>query len=235
MLPRRKLKKSVALASAAFLLAAMLVGDAVALDENRPATPPSCAADGTCRPKRESWGHFHTRWRPWPGEPAPQQITPDAALPSDIEQLPPFQRPEATQEDLRGPAKPPKAKPQSEEEENDQPPQALPDAEVLPELDPFGPQGGLPAPPTRDDTPPVLPASLRQISRRHRGALPQPPQFSRPKRAVVQANLEKRAPIRLINPAAAIVDRSAAALRTANYVEIDGVPAREVHADFTAE
>jgi len=233
MLPRRKLKKSVALASAAFLLAAMHVGDAVALDENRPASTPSCVADGTCRPKRESWGHFHTRWRPWPGDPAPQQITPDATLPSDGRRLAPFQRPEATQEDLRGPAKPPKVK--SPSEENDQPPQALPDAEVLPEIDPFGPQGGLPASPTRNDTPPVLPASLRQISRTHRGALPRPPQFSSRKRAVVQANLEKRTLIRLINPAAAIVDRPTAALKTANYVEIDGAPAMEVHADFTAE
>jgi len=31
-------------------------------------SPPPCCADGICYPNYEYWGHYTTRWRPWPGE-----------------------------------------------------------------------------------------------------------------------------------------------------------------------
>jgi hypothetical protein len=64
-------------------------------------SPPPCCADGICYPNYETWGHYKTRWRPWPiqlaatapGAPtAPPAARPDAppyeVLPPEEEDRP---------------------------------------------------------------------------------------------------------------------------------------------------
>ncbi len=75
----------------------------------RPDSPCPCAADGMCYPKRDTWGNYKTQWHAWPGE--SMGLTPtraDGTLP-DGRQLQPYIRPQLDQEDLRGPARPPRA------------------------------------------------------------------------------------------------------------------------------
>jgi len=67
-----------------------------------PPSPPPCAADGTCRPNRDSWGFNRTRWRRWPGEEVPAP-TPAEEEEEDIRELPEIERPSPRQEDIRGP------------------------------------------------------------------------------------------------------------------------------------
>ena len=129
----------------------------------QPETPCPCAADGICRPKRETWGHYKTRWRTWPGELRGDE--PELAdTPSATEEtLPPFETPTPEQEDLRGPAK--KDAPDEATAEDgdplDVPAQLLPGPEALPAIDP---QGSQLHEPQLEDAPPELPASLRQAA-----------------------------------------------------------------------
>ena len=71
-----------------------------------PPSPPPCAPDGACYPKRDTWGYNVTRWRAWPGE-DPVVPTPVDVLPPDEEiPLRPLERPDPRDEDLRGPRRP---------------------------------------------------------------------------------------------------------------------------------
>lgn len=75
----------------------------------RPDSPCPCAADGMCYPKRDTWGSYKTQWHAWPGESVGMTPTrADGTLP-DGGQLQPYIRPRLDQEDLRGPARPPRA------------------------------------------------------------------------------------------------------------------------------
>ncbi|QDT01416.1 hypothetical protein [Adhaeretor mobilis] len=106
-----------------------------------PETPCACAADGNCRPKRDTWGVWHTHWRPWPGDPA--AVPPTTADPQYSEDeeagLKGIERPIPSKEDKAGPEK-------QEREEDDATVEALGDplspegggAEALPELEPLG-------------------------------------------------------------------------------------------------
>jgi hypothetical protein len=147
-----------------------------------PATPCPCAADGTCYPKRDTWGFYRTNWRPAPGDNVGRVPTPAAqGLENLREQLEPFVRPLPEQEDLRGPAKP--TRPSVTTEGNEAPAgrqpaggqpaggQQLPaeageaaPAEAQPldglDLPGFGPQGSFNALPQLEDAPPALPTNL---------------------------------------------------------------------------
>ena len=199
-----------------------------------PPTPNPCAADGVCRPKRDSWGHYKTNWRPWPGETVGQQ--PDEAGPEDVpteDFLPPVELPKPEQEDLRGPAKD-KKKPQRSSDAADE---ALPAAqlELLDDTDPFGPQGNnqpqqLPlVDPNMEDAPPALPASLRQAAllrnvaplAQRQPTVANPPITALPpvRQPLQQANWQQPA-IGLVNPASALVtDPEADSLQQAIYYE----------------
>ena len=55
-------------------------------------SPGPCCADGKCRPKRDTWGHYKTRWRQWPLDPRaevpgpePDDAPVDGILPPDAE------------------------------------------------------------------------------------------------------------------------------------------------------
>lgn len=147
------------------------VGDA--LCGCSPTTPCPCAADGVCRPKRTTWGHYNTRWRTWPGEqagrtPTPADQTADEA--EEIDPLGPFETPKPEQEDLRTAPKARKKKVDDDapaELPGEEPaqllpgPDAQPEGDALPDLDPFG---QLPTVPEMEDAPPALPASLRQAA-----------------------------------------------------------------------
>ncbi len=140
-----------------------------------PTTPCACAADGICRPKRETWGHYHTRWRTWPGEvierPPSQTGEPDAADDQVVDPLDGYETPKPEQEDLRAP---PKAKRERAVEEaapvelpGAEPAPLLPGPEEAPaEEDPidFDPFSELPELPQMEDAPPALPPSLRQAA-----------------------------------------------------------------------
>lgn len=149
-------------------------------------TPCRCAADGICRPKRTTWGHYDTRWRSWPGEP-PRRTTSGASQTpeeaDDPQNLPEYELPTPEQEDLRVPPKSKKKKDDDESSEEElpvempgaapfglpaeEPAQLLPGPEAAPaeedgfDLDPFG---VLPEVPPMEDAPPALPASLRQAA-----------------------------------------------------------------------
>lgn len=145
-----------------------------------PTTPCPCAADGVCRPKRDSWGHYKTRWRAWPGETSGQEptlATPDETEESTLDELPPYQTPPPEQEDLRVPAKDKKKAGDEEGEATEMqielpgelPGEALPGPGIQPapggaaepdDFDPFSQQPGVPL----DDAPPALPPSLRQAA-----------------------------------------------------------------------
>jgi len=141
-----------------------------------PPTPSPCAADGICRPNQELFGYSQTRWRPWPGDPKPEEPTlagdKDPATEQEME-LAPFLRPTPEEEDTRGPAK---TKSFTPSEENS--PQALPE----PEEDPFSDldlQNSIPELYTGEDAPPELPQGLRNFASanrlaHHRTAQPSP-------------------------------------------------------------
>jgi len=120
-----------------------------------PPTPPPCAADGVCRPNQASFGYSQTRWRPWPGDPQPEQPT-LAEDPTTEEEmrLEPLEHPAPEKEDLRGPTKSNSFTPPEEDSS-----QASPDP--IPELDP---QSSLPALPQQEDAPPELPRSLQRFA-----------------------------------------------------------------------
>ncbi|MEM9351598.1 MAG: hypothetical protein AAGA92_01155 [Planctomycetota bacterium] len=103
----------------------------------RPDVPCPCEADGVCRPNRLEWGFYHTNWRRWPGDAPSAAETAEAEAEEQLkEELPGFQRPEAVDEDLRGPAKPDRDKDDDEAEEEAAPADGVP--AVLPL------QGGVP-------------------------------------------------------------------------------------------
>jgi len=179
----------------------------------QPQTPCPCAADGVCRPKRESWGHYKTRWRSWPGELRDQQPTlTDSTTDGPEQALPPFEAPIPEQEDLRGPVKDKKKKNRREEADNgvdnratDEPGQLLPGPEDLEDLPAFDPQGHQFDLPTLEDAPPALPESLRQAA-----LSMNVPQFSarhqpRTTQALVHQASQQQPALGLINPASVIV------------------------------
>lgn len=185
----------------------------------QPQTPCPCAADGVCRPNRETWGHYKTRWRTWPGEISGDKPTVADAPTTEAETLPPFETPIPEQEDLRGP---PKEKPSKDEEpaaeaEGDMPAQLLPGPEALPAIDPQGNnQHQLPQ---LEDAPPELPESLRQAAI----MLNQPPagqvQLAPSQPHVQQVSWQPPA-AGLINPASAVVvEQAGNTLQQAIYYE----------------
>lgn len=154
----------------------------------RPDSPCPCAADGMCYPKRDTWGNYKTQWHAWPGESTGLTPTrPDGTLP-DGGQLQPYIRPRLDQEDLRGPARPPRAttpaegavpaingaapgvnapapaQPAAGAPAGNQ--EAAPPANDglqlpgLPDIPGFGPQGNLQPLPRLEDAPPALPQGL---------------------------------------------------------------------------
>lgn len=66
---------------------------------NDPPLPPPCAVDGACRPKRDTFGYYSTRWRPWPGERSPTETSLDAER-----GLPPVEPIDPKLEDREAPA-----------------------------------------------------------------------------------------------------------------------------------
>lgn len=61
------------------------------------ATPPPCAASGTCRPKTDTYGYYEQKWRTWPGEESDSDPQPTLA---DEEVIDP---PAPEKEDLQAP------------------------------------------------------------------------------------------------------------------------------------
>ncbi|MEM8943793.1 MAG: hypothetical protein AAGD11_01315 [Planctomycetota bacterium] len=206
-----------------------------------PSTPCACAADGVCRPKRDSWGHYKTRWRAWPGEPSGQTPTladQQGAAAPEVTPLPDYETPLLEQEDLRAPKK---KKQEKAEEADDAMPIELPgelpgqllpgpgDApadQAAPDLDPFS---GVPEVPPMEDAPPALPASLRQAAESMgMPTLSQKSQTGLKPAAILQASAEM--PIqqadwqsseltKLVNPAAAAIEPAGAPLQQAVYYE----------------
>lgn len=119
------------------------------------ATPAPCSAEGGCRPKRSTFGHYQVRWRRWPG---------------DVDETGPAVGDDSEQEDtLMGPIDPPPAT-----EEDQQAPPPIEDEVVseqssdgesqleisLPPLPEVRPEPALPprqAEPADPDGPPALP------------------------------------------------------------------------------
>ncbi len=171
----------------AFGVLVLLLTDAGSLSYGgscQPPTPSPCAADGVCRPKADSWGHYETRWRSWPGEPMSQRPTSAGRGPDGKAQgLAPFELPKPEQEDLRGPVK---NKSDKKKKATDIPTPAIevpvmeiPAGEPVPDvpaepadaLQIFEPQSstqpeapGMAEVPNTNDDPPVLPKSLRQAA-----------------------------------------------------------------------
>lgn len=154
----------------------------------RPSTPYPCAADGTCRPKRETFGSYHTRWRPWPGDPQQAVSTlDDDQTPDDKQELKGFERPTPEKEGNRAPAKTkafqsPESEPEPETDaseaatEEQEPATDLPAEDLFPDFDD---QSSYQLLPPQDDAPPALPPSLRKFATSHqlaRIAVPQLPQ-----------------------------------------------------------
>ena len=122
-----------------------------------PPTPGPCAADGICRPNRESFGYNQTRWRPWPGDPQPKKPTLADEQAEDVEmELDPFERPPAEKEGNRAPTKTKALEAGTAESEESEPVESL-----LPNLDDQGSHRAMPLP---DDAPPPLPESLRKFA-----------------------------------------------------------------------
>lgn len=154
----------------------------------RPDSPCPCAADGMCYPRRDTWGNYKTQWHAWPGDSVGLTPTPvEGTLPGESDQLQPYIRPRLDQEDLRGPARPPRATtpaagaapaadggvPGANAPAAAQPAVGAPvqeqeaappanDGLQLPGLPGFGPQGNLKALPRLEDGPPALPQGLSQ-------------------------------------------------------------------------
>lgn len=104
-----------------------------------PPTPAPCAADGSCLPKRATWGYYGTSWRPWPGDNAGIRPTP-AATPEERgdDELGGFAEPLPQEETKAGPNQPDRD-------------QAVPGEAAEGE-----PEGGF------DPLPPVEPLGIRQ-------------------------------------------------------------------------
>ena len=195
-------------AGAAVMIGFSLFSNAVAIDPCRPATPGPCKADGVCRPNEIEWGHYRTRWRTWPGEKKETGATPDAADPSQEGlTLPPLERPNPEDENLRGPAKTTTEKTKQDaategEVQGLDPLQpgldpvqpelnpVQPEADDVPEFELQGYQNLIPIP--AFDAPPELPTSLRK-------AAIQPPASPAPKTS--SQRTQQTSTTRLVNPA----------------------------------
>ncbi|MCA9241221.1 MAG: hypothetical protein KDA37_13520 [Planctomycetales bacterium] len=147
-----------------------------------------CAAEGACRPKRDTWGYYQTRWSRWPTDPGDSVTVPAEGS----SQLPTLVVPPKTEEDRAAPA-PSDAEETSEAEAPQSPEVDLPDLPPLPDL-PGAPAG---APAERPDGPPELPplpglspppgigppsapgASNRRTYRRENAPPPLPTSFAR--------------------------------------------------------
>lgn len=146
-----------------------------------PATPCPCAADGTCYPKRDTWGFYRTNWRAAPGDNVGRVPTPAGQGSQErLQELPNLVRPLPEQEDLRGPVRP--TRPSATAEGAEAPPAAsgqqppaedaqapAEGAEAAPAVAPpaggldlpgFGPQGSFQSLPQIEDAPPALPTGL---------------------------------------------------------------------------
>ncbi len=172
--------------AAAIVMGLSVAGSALAHGPH-PATPCPCAADGTCYPKRETWGFYKTHWRAAPGDTIGLSPTPAGGGISEIkDQLQPFIRPLPEEEDLRGPAKPVRSAAPAEQPaatvEGQQPPQGqgqqpaqpaneapaaapadgleLPGLPGLPGVEGLGPQGSFNPLPRIEEGPPTLPRAL---------------------------------------------------------------------------
>jgi hypothetical protein len=159
-----------------------------------------------CYPKRDTWGNYKTQWHAWPGESVGLTPTPAPGTPGGSDQLQPYIRPRLDQEDLRGPARPPRAvapaegaaaapaangaapavngaapaQPAAGAPAGNQ--EAAPPANDglqlpgLPGLPDFGPQGSLQPLPQLEDGPPSLPQGLSRAVVAQ-PAMPQPSQL----------------------------------------------------------
>lgn len=169
---------------ASLLVGIGVVGAAPVQGQCRPATPAPCAADGMCYPNRNTWGSYTTNWRPFPGDTVGVTPTPETEEQRLQSELPPFIVPGPEQEDLRGPVRPTRPVPPTEQPAVETPPPALgqpmpepfPGGEAQPaapaaeegpgpfddlDLPGFGPpQGRLQPLPTIEDGPPALPSGL---------------------------------------------------------------------------
>lgn len=105
-------------------------------------TPPPCCVDGICYPNYATWGHYGTRWRPWPiqvaaatreATPSPEELGPDLR---PYETLPP------------------------EEEDRRAPPPSAPRGEPVPTVPrPAAPGAGTPEAPPEEPPAPARPAA----------------------------------------------------------------------------
>jgi hypothetical protein len=175
--------------AATIVMGLAVAGTAVAHGPH-PATPCPCAADGTCYPKRDTWGFYKTNWRPAPGEKVGRGPTPAGQDAQErMQELPNLIRPLPEQEDLRGPVKPtrpaavntevnaappasgplpaaggqqpPVGGAQPPAEGGEAAPAEAPAADGL-DLPGFGPQGSFQPLPQIEDAPPALPSGLSQ-------------------------------------------------------------------------
>jgi hypothetical protein len=170
--------------AAAIVMGLSVAGSALAQHCPQPATPCPCAADGTCYPKRDTWGFYKTHWRVAPGDSIGIEPTPAAGETPEIrKQLEPYIRPLPEEEDLRGPAKPvrpaapadqpaatapaqqpPQGEGQPPAQEGEEAPAAAPaDALDLPGLPGLGPQGSVNPLPRIEEGPPALPRALSAV------------------------------------------------------------------------
>ena len=170
--------------------------------------PCPTSADGVCRPNRPTWGWNQTRWRPWPGDDARLKPTPTEVggeEGDEKDELKPFERPSAQDEDLRSLPKDEKEKKSADETEPSE--EAMPGEEALEPLEPLEPlplegrvqprllptvqpavarsaaSPGLPAANSQqEDAPPALPAHLQRLSVQLEGvqAAARPPATPRP-------------------------------------------------------
>lgn len=170
--PRRLVGSRYALA---VLLLFVAYSEAQA-DACRPETPPPCAADGACYPRRDTWGNYVTRWRPWPGDQIGLAPTPEEERANEIRQrLPVILRPRPDQEELRGPSKKPSMiQPSAEGAPAGSATPAAPTEVAPPAANPEGAlpglnlQGSMMQPlPQVEDGPPALPRSLLQVAVSH--------------------------------------------------------------------
>jgi hypothetical protein len=186
-----------------------------------PATPCPCAADGTCYPKRDTWGFYRTNWRPAPGESVGRTPTPAGQDAQErLQELQPYVRPLPEHEDLRGPVRPTRPSTTNTEVNEvpaaggQQPPAgAQPPAnggEVAPaeaqpldglDLPGFGPQGSFQPLPQIEDAPPALPTNLSK-------ALTALPNANTSSRTTVVAN-----PVGIVRPVASTLP-----VANSNYV-----------------
>ena len=66
------------------------------------ATPAPCCAEGCCTPRRDSFGHYNTRWRRWPGDELDTTLSPEKATEGDP-LLTPTDAPPPIEEDQQAP------------------------------------------------------------------------------------------------------------------------------------